>query len=102
MAVAGAAADRLLNRPQAFATVQLDTIVADYLLHQARAGAPPETAKRFALQIETTVDDLAREHGVTLLTANAVIGGSIPDLTSEARARLGVPEGVAIRAAGHP
>ena len=79
-------------------TVQLARIMGDFVEAEARGGQPAEeTQARVAAYlgaVELSVAALARE-GRTVLVAEAVVAGSVPDLTDEVRAdvarRMGVP-----------
>lgn len=81
-------------------TVQLGRIMGDFIEGEARAGRQPEETRArvetFLRAVESSVRSLARE-GRTVLVAEAVVTGTVPDLTNEVRAdvasRLGIPAG---------
>jgi hypothetical protein len=83
-------AQRVLDPPLAFASVDLAALVSEHLQADATSGTSvdvPATAGRFAVRLEVETRRLADEYGVTLLAAPAVIAG-MPDLTPMLRARL--------------
>lgn len=83
-------AQRVLDPPMAFASVDLAALVSEHMQAEASGSAAadlPGTAGRFAVQLEEETRRLADEYGVTLLAAPAVIAG-LPDLTPVLRARL--------------
>ena len=70
-------------------TVQLARIMGDFVEAEARGGLPAEqTQARVAAYlgaVELAVAALARD-GRTVLVAEAVVAGSVPDLTEQGRA----------------
>lgn len=83
-------AQRVLDPPMAFASVDLAALVSEHLQADAASGTDtdvPATAGRFAVRLDAETRRLADDYGVTLLAAPAVIAG-MPDLTSVLRARL--------------
>lgn len=79
-------------------TVQLSRIMGDFVEAEARSGRPAEeTQARVAVYlkaVEASVSALGRD-GRTVLVAEAVVAGGVPDLTERVRAdvarRLGAP-----------
>ena len=79
-------------------TVQLSRIMGDFVEAEARSGRPAEeTQTRVAAYlkaIEASVQALGKD-GRTVLVAEAVVSGGVPDLTEQVRAdvsrRLGAP-----------
>ena len=79
-------------------TVQLSRIMGDFVEAEARSGRPAgETQARVAVYlkaVEASVSALGRD-GRTVLVAEAVVAGGVPDLTEQVRAdvarRLGAP-----------
>ncbi|WP_349022608.1 TrbI F-type domain-containing protein [Sphingorhabdus sp.] len=79
-------------------TVQLSRIMGDFVEAEARSGRPTEeTQTRVAAYlkaVEASVQALGKE-GRTVLVAEAVVSGGVPDLTEQVRAdvarRLGAP-----------
>lgn len=70
-------------------TVQLGRIMGDFVEAEARAGrSPEETQSRvsaYLKAVEASVEHLGDE-GRTVLVAEAVVAGSVPDLTEQVRA----------------
>ncbi|WP_239806948.1 TrbI F-type domain-containing protein [Croceicoccus hydrothermalis] len=82
--------DRLLRlESREVVTVELSTIMGDFIEAEARAGRPPEETKRrveiYLQAVEASVEQLGRE-GRTVLVAEAVVAGSTRDLTEAVRA----------------
>lgn len=82
--------DRLLSlESREVVTVELSTIMGDFIEAEARAGRPPEETKRrveiYLQAVEASVEQLGRE-GRTVLVAEAVVAGSTRDLTEAVRA----------------
>ena len=79
-------------------TVQLSRIMGDFVEAEARSGRPAEeTQARVAVYlkaVEESVSVLGKD-GRTVLVAEAVVAGGVPDLTERVRAdvarRLGEP-----------
>lgn len=79
-------------------TVQLSRIMGDFVEAEARSGRPAEeTQARVAAYlkaVEASVQALGKD-GRTVLVAEAVVSGGVPDLTDQVRAdvarRLGAP-----------
>lgn len=79
-------------------TVQLSRIMGDFVEAEARSGRPAEeTQARVAVYlkaVEASVSALGKD-GRTVLVAEAVVAGGVPDLTEQVRAdvarRLGAP-----------
>ena len=79
-------------------TVQLSRIMGDFVEAEARSGRPAEeTQARVAVYlkaVEESVSVLGKD-GRTVLVAEAVVAGGVPDLTERVRAdvarRLGAP-----------
>lgn len=83
-------------------TVQLARIVGDFVEGEARAGhSPEETRDRVAAYlkaVDASVKALSRD-GRTVLVAEAVVAGSVPDLTQQVRADVAQRMGAPARAA---
>lgn len=82
-------------------TVQLSRIMGDFVEAEARSGRPAEeTQARVAAYlkaVETSVQALGKD-GRTVLVAEAVVSGGVPDLTEQVRvdvARRLTAQGVA-------
>ncbi len=81
-------------------TVQLSRIMGDFVEGEARAGrSAEETQARvgaYLKAVESSVQNLGRD-GRTVLVAEAVVSGGVPDLTDQVRAdvakRLGLQPG---------
>lgn len=79
-------------------TVQLSRIMGEFVEAEARSGRPTEeTQTRVAAYlkaVEASVQALGKD-GRTVLVAEAVVSGGVPDLTEQVRAdvarRLGAP-----------
>ena len=69
-------------------TVQLSRIMGDFVEAEARSGRPAEkTQARVAAYlkaVETSVQALGKD-GRTVLVAEAVVSGGVPDLTEQVR-----------------
>lgn len=87
-------------------TVQLSRIMGDFIEGEARSGrSAEETQARvgaYLKAVEASVQNLGRE-GRTVLVAEAVVSGGVPDLTDQVRAdvakRLGHQSGAPGRGA---
>ena len=70
-------------------TVQLSRIMGDFVEAEARSGRPAEeTQARVATYlkaVEASVQSLGKD-GRTVLVAEAVVSGGVPDLTEQVRA----------------
>lgn len=70
-------------------TVQLSRIMGDFVEAEARSGRPPEAMKArvetYLKAVEASVAKLGQS-GRTVLVAEAVVAGTVPDLTGEVRA----------------
>lgn len=70
-------------------TVQLSQIMGDFVEAEARSGRPPEVMKArvetYLKAVEASVAKLGKQ-GRTVLVAEAVVAGTVPDLTGEVRA----------------
>ncbi len=89
----GWATDKLLDlQKREVVTVELSTIMDDFVEAEARSGRSPEDMKRrveqYLTAIQASVEALGRE-GRTVLVAEAVVAGSTPDLTDAVRADVG-------------
>ncbi|MBA4162550.1 MAG: hypothetical protein C0515_10845 [Novosphingobium sp.] len=79
-------------------TVQLSRIMGDFVEAEARSGRPAEEtqtrAAAYLKAVEASVQALGKD-GRTVLVAEAVVSGGVPDLTEQVRAdvarRLGAP-----------
>jgi len=82
-------------------TVQLSRIMGDFVEAEARSGRPAEeTQARIALYlkaVEASVQALGAD-GHTVLVAEAVVSGGVPDMTDQVRAdvarKMGAPGNV--------
>lgn len=88
-------------------TVQLSRIMGDFVEAEARSGRPAEeTQARIAAYLKAVEASVAAlgNQGRTVLVAEAVVAGSVPDLTGQVRAdvarRLGASTGTATGASG--
>lgn len=84
------ATDKLLTlEKREVVTVQLSRIMGDFVEAEARSGRPPEAMKArvetYLKAVEASVAKLGQS-GRTVLVAEAVVAGSVPDLTGEVRA----------------
>ena len=74
---------------RAVVTVQLSQIMRDFVEAEARSGRPAEETQARTLAylkaVEASVDALGKE-GRTVLVAEAVVAGTVPDLTEQVRA----------------
>ncbi len=79
-------------------TVQLSRIMGDFVEAEARSGRPAEeTQARIALYlkaVEASVHALGSD-GRTVLVAEAVVSGGVPDLTDQVRADVARKMGAA-------
>ena len=79
-------------------TVQLGRIMGDFVEAEARSGRPAEeTQARIALYlkaVEASVHALGSD-GRTVLVAEAVVSGGVPDLTDQVRADVARKMGAA-------
>lgn len=86
-------------------TVQLSRIMGDFVEAEARSGRPAEeTQARVAAYlkaVETSVQALGKD-GRTVLVAEAVVSGSVPDLTEQVRADVARRLGAAGAASHDP
>ena len=81
-------------------TVQLSRIMGDFVEAEARSGRPAEETQArvgaYLKAVEASVAALGRD-GRTVLVAEAVVSGGVPDLTDQVRGdvarRLGAPTG---------
>lgn len=92
------ATDKLLAlEKREVVTVQLSSIMGDFVEAEARAGRSPEETRRrveaYLKAVEASVEQLGRD-GRTVLVAEAVVSGSTPDLTEAVRADVGRRMGV--------
>lgn len=79
-------------------TVQLSRIMGDFVEAEARSGRPAEETQArvgvYLKAVEASVAALGRD-GRTVLVAEAVVSGGVPDLTDQVRTdvarRLGAP-----------
>ena len=82
-------------------TVQLSRIMGDFVEAEARAGRPPEAMKArvetYLKAVEASVAKLGKQ-GRTVLVAEAVVAGTVPDLTGEVRADVARRMGAAAHA----
>lgn len=88
-------------------TVELGAIMGEFVEAEARSGRAPEESQARTLAylkaVEAAVARLGRD-GRTVLVAEAVVAGEVPDLTAEVRAdvarRLGAPTRTELGALG--
>lgn len=86
----GWATDKLLSlQKREVVTVELSSIMDDFVEAEARSGRSPEDMKRrveqYLTAIQASVESLGHG-GRTVLVAEAVVAGSAPDLTDVVRA----------------
>lgn len=86
----GWATDKLLSlEKREVVTVELSTIMDNFVEAEARSGRSPEEMKRrvenYLAAIQASVETQGRD-GRTVLVAEAVVAGSAPDLTDVVRA----------------
>lgn len=81
----------LRARPAPLVKVQLGALVAEYVRTQARsAGSPEQIRTETALFMKSLDASLARRtrDGHVVLVSEAVIGGSVPDITAVVRREI--------------
>lgn len=81
----------LRARPAPFVKVQLGALVAEYVRTQARSAGSPEQIRTETAQFMKSLDaSLARRtrDGHVVLVSEAVIGGSVPDITAVVRREI--------------
>lgn len=81
----------LRAQPAPFVKVQLAALVAEHVRAQARsAGSPEQIRTDTALFMKSLDDSLARRtrDGHVVLVSEAVIGGSVPDITAAVRREI--------------
>lgn len=91
----------LVLKNRTIVTVELSGLMGDFVAAEARAGhGGEETKARIAAYlkaVEASVAALSKE-GRTVLVAEAVVAGAVPDMTQQVRAdvarRLGTPQNV--------
>ena len=70
-------------------TVQLSRIMGDFVEGEARSGRSPEETRArieaYLKAVEASTQSLGKD-GRTVLVAEAVVGGTVPDLTNQVRA----------------
>ena len=84
-------------------TVQLSRIMGDFVEAEARAGHPAEQSRTqveaYLKAVDASVQALGHQ-GRTVLVAEAVVAGAVPDLTEQVRAdvarRMGAPRHAAL------
>lgn len=83
-------------------TVQLSRIMGDFVEAEARSGRPPEQTRgeveAYLRAVQASVERLGRD-GHTVLVAEAVVAGSVPDMTDAVRADVARRMGGLARAA---
>lgn len=88
----------LALREREVVTVQLARVMGDFVEAEARSGRPPDEIRArvegYLKAVQAAVDALARE-GRTVLVAEAVVAGSVPDLTDRVRADVARRMGIA-------
>lgn len=90
----------LRARPAPFVKVQLERLVAEYVRAQARSATPPDRIDTETAVFMKVLDASLARHaraGEVVLVSEAVVGGTVPDITAAVRrevyARLPVPSG---------
>ncbi|WP_421837572.1 type-F conjugative transfer system protein TrbI [Novosphingobium sp.] len=83
-------------------TVQLSRIMGDFVEAEARSGRPPEQTRgeveAYLKAVQASVERLGRD-GRTVLVAEAVVAGGVPDMTDKVRADVARRMGDLARAA---
>lgn len=83
-------------------TVQLSRIMGDFVEAEARSGRPPEQTRgeveAYLKAVQASVERLGRD-GRTVLVAEAVVAGGVPDMTETVRADVARRMGDLARAA---
>ena len=83
-------------------TVQLSRIMGDFVEAEARSGRPPEQTRSeveaYLKAVQASVERLGRD-GRTVLVAEAVVAGGVPDMTDAVRADVARRMGDLARAA---
>jgi hypothetical protein len=83
-------------------TVQLSRIMGDFVEAEARSGRPPEQTRgevvAYLKAVQASVERLGRD-GRTVLVAEAVVAGGVPDMTDAVRADVARRMGDLARAA---
>lgn len=83
-------------------TVQLSRIMGDFVESEARSGRPPEQTRgeveAYLKAVQASVERLGRD-GRTVLVAEAVVAGGVPDMTDTVRADVARRMGDLARAA---
>ena len=96
---------RTKTSPPSVVTVQLSRIMGDFVEVEARSGRPAEeTQARVAAYlkaVEASVQALGKD-GRTVLVAEAVVSGGVPDLTEQVRADVARRLGAAGAASHDP
>lgn len=81
----------LRGRPAPFVTVQLEGLVAEYVRAQARSAKSPDQigteTTMFMKLLDASVARRARA-GKVVLVSEAVVGGSVPDITGSVRREI--------------
>lgn len=72
-------------------TIELSRIMGDFVEGEARAGHPQEETRTrteaYLKAVDAAVKDLAQD-GRTVLVAEAVVAGPVPDMTDRVRANV--------------
>lgn len=78
-------------RQRRIVSVSLSTIIKDFVSAQARSAATPEIAaartKAYLGAVDAAMQSMSRD-GTTVLVSEAVVGNSVPDMTSAVSAAV--------------
>lgn len=78
-------------RQRRIVSVSLSTIIKDFVSAQSRSAATPETAaartKAYLVAVDAAMQSMSRD-GTTVLVSEAVVGNSVPDMTSAVSAAV--------------
>lgn len=103
--LAGALVDLDRSAP-GIGTVRLEDLTAEFFAGAVRGGGSPEqsaeAARAWGAQLEAALERVAREHGVVLLPAQAVVAGAV-DYTAEVETTMGfIAEAAALESGTAP
>ena len=78
-------------RQRRIVSVSLSTIIKDFVSAQSRSAATPEIAaartKAYLVAVDAAMQSMSRD-GTTVLVSEAVVGNSVPDMTSAVSAAV--------------
>jgi hypothetical protein len=72
--------------------VSLSAMINDFVMAEARSGNSPEQVERDTRHFMALLQDVLRKRaqdGTTILVGEAVVSGSVPDVTAEVRGEVG-------------